>query len=268
MLRKEEVKKALESEGLEFEFTENYKGQGVIILSYTYGQGKNKVSPIFYYEEFTSIQDFMSAIHKYKNEKFEYDFSEFLDFDSSKDYIFLNFIRNPNKDMIFYKIEDFYLVPTLMKDDYLTVLTHPLLKAWGKTEADVMKIAEENSEKRHYLFQSLDSLLEEIVEHPDVNEKSGVYILNYDDIERWAGATILLNKKILQRVSSQIGSFYILPSSTEEILLVPSNEPWLETSQQLREMVRVVNDSVVEKRVLLSYNIFFYDRKKKTMVTV
>ena len=53
---------------------------------------------------------------------------------------------------------------------------------------------------------------------------------------------------------------YILPSSVNEVLLVRASE--LEDGvDELKEMVRDANETVVAEKDILSYNVYHYDKE-------
>jgi len=66
---------------------------------------------------------------------------------------------------------------------------------------------------------------------------------------------------LLKTFSNRFGSFYILPSSTDESLFVP-----ISTNVELIDLKRIVrdaNESVVEPDLFLSNSVYYYDNEKK-----
>ncbi|MDD4112525.1 MAG: DUF5688 family protein [Herbinix sp.] len=88
------------------------------------------------------------------------------------------------------------------------------------------------------------------------NNESKMYVLtNKIGIN---GATCLLYKDELNNFSKKIGSsFYILPSSIHELILVPSIKPI--PKEELLKMVKEVNETEVPKEEILSDNVYYYD---------
>ena len=71
------------------------------------------------------------------------------------------------------------------------------------------------------------------------------------------GASILLFEDELASVAEKMhGDFYILPSSVHEVLAVPED---LMKDQELKEMVKNINDSEVAEEEILSYTIYKYN---------
>ena len=76
--------------------------------------------------------------------------------------------------------------------------------------------------------------------------------------EKLYGANGLLRKDLLKKYAERIGKdLYILPSSVHELLVVPKGFVDVE---QLREMVREVNDNEVDDVDILSYTVYEYNR--------
>ena len=73
------------------------------------------------------------------------------------------------------------------------------------------------------------------------------------------GASVLLYKNLLKELSDTIDeSFYILPSSIHEIILVPSGSSLSKTNLNL--MVQDVNQKEVSPMERLSDHVYFYNR--------
>ena len=53
-------------------------------------------------------------------------------------------------------------------------------------------------------------------------------------------------------------SFYILPSSIHETILVPDSGQY--TPHELQEIVKSANRTVVERKEFLSDSVYYYDR--------
>ena len=130
---------------------------------------------------------------------------------------------------------------------------------------EIMDIAHRNTENQKYrlqnLFQATFSMLsdDELKEaFDDEYADDGVMLLtNMKGID---GANVITSPKILKEVSEQLNSsFYILPSSRHELIIVPDCygiEP-----KYLTEMVREVNKNLDEKD-FLSDNIYHYNAQK------
>ena len=81
------------------------------------------------------------------------------------------------------------------------------------------------------------------------------------------GAAAVLYPSVLSALAKRLdGSFYLLPSSIHEFIAVPFKREY--APEELREIVREVNESQVEEEEYLSDQIYYYDRDKKVIVKV
>lgn len=71
------------------------------------------------------------------------------------------------------------------------------------------------------------------------------------------GAAVIRYPGFLERISRKIGSFYILPSSVHEVLLMPEREA--PEARELNEMVRIINRMEVAPSDRLSDQAYHYD---------
>ena len=77
------------------------------------------------------------------------------------------------------------------------------------------------------------------------------------------GASVIAEKTYLDEMYRYMGGeYYILPSSIHEVLLYPKNDEHLE---EIRRMVREVNDTVVNIRDKLSDEVLEYNGHKLTI---
>ena len=82
-----------------------------------------------------------------------------------------------------------------------------------------------------------------------------MYILT--NIYKVNGASMLLDSDMMQKVMEEVGSdFFILPSSSHEVLIVPADSGM--QSSDLEMMVREVNDTEVSDTEILSYHVYRY----------
>ena len=75
------------------------------------------------------------------------------------------------------------------------------------------------------------------------------------------GAAYIAFDDILSEIKNKLNeNFYILPSSINEVLIIPES---FVTPNFVKEMIRDVNSTVVTKIDKLSDNIYFYNREIK-----
>ena len=84
-----------------------------------------------------------------------------------------------------------------------------------------------------------------------------MYVLS--NKSRINGASCILYKDILKDFAMVVDKdLYVLPSSIHEVILLPSDGT--QESEQLKEMVREINQSQVEKEEVLSDSVYYYRR--------
>ena len=129
---------------------------------------------------------------------------------------------------------------------------------FGITHEEMKKTAVDNTEKLFPAeFQTLSEVLKDFPCAPDpsVHGLPSLYILSNKD--RYNGAACVLYKNILERIQKTLQSgFYILPSSVNEVLIVP--DALGSDEEYLKQMVSNVNRNYVPEIEFLSDNIYHY----------
>lgn len=141
------------------------------------------------------------------------------------------------------------------------------LDTWGITKNQLLEDAAVNtSRKLPYSFQGMESLIAELTGQEEIQnsqEEEFMYVLTNE--EKYFGAAALLYPHVLAHIGSVLKkNFFVLPSSVHECILVPDLGHY--TRLELMKMVREVNQNQVEEEEILSYEIYYYDRKRETLV--
>ena len=92
-----------------------------------------------------------------------------------------------------------------------------------------------------------------------VEDEVTTYILtNQKEVD---GAIYFMSPEVVGAIAEALeDDLYILPSSVNEVLLVRASE--LEGGvDELKEMVRDVNETVVSEKDILSYSVYYYDKE-------
>ena len=92
-----------------------------------------------------------------------------------------------------------------------------------------------------------------------VEDEVTTYILtNQKEVD---GAFYLMSQELVGAIAEMLeDDLYILPSSVNEVLLVRASE--LEDGvDELKEMVRDANETVVSEKDILSYSVYHYDKE-------
>ena len=140
-----------------------------------------------------------------------------------------------------------------------------LLECWNVSVDTVKEYAFANIDTKSFTFSDMLSVMFNIVADLDNAEEmekylretpNSMYVLS--NKARMNGASAILSNATLNKVKESIGEdFFIIPSSVHELLIVPQStfaEP-----NDLRQMVKEVNDTELEQNDKLSYDVFFFN---------
>ena len=177
--------------------------------------------------------------------------------------VFLRLINTErNKDFIqgkpHFEVEDLTAVFTYRIDSPApgtiaeTVITEDLCDMWGIPSGMLRAYANKNIKDASYLF-------EDVAKSAGFPVSLGIYVLT--NIENVHGAYEMLNPIALEAVREKIGDFYILPSSINELIVVPKEAG--DRPEGLREIVRTINAEEVKPEEQLSDSIYEYDSIQK-----
>ena len=163
----------------------------------------------------------------------------------------------------------------LVSEDELgmaSMLVHNVhLRLWDVTVEELYKAARENTPKLmpHTIKSMAEVLLEiEESENPEgfdrdehmeeYADKVPMYVLSNE--KRVEGAACMLYHNLIRNFSDITGSsLYIIPSSVHELLLLPTKDT--EEKEEIRSMIKEVNDMQVSGDEILSYTLYYYDRE-------
>ena len=82
--------------------------------------------------------------------------------------------------------------------------------------------------------------------------------------EKYFGAYSIFYPNVQQHVADVLNtSYFVLPSSIHEMILVPDSG--LYTPRELQDMVKSVNQTQVDPRETLSDSVYYYDHKSKKL---
>lgn len=234
--------------------------------------GLSDITPIFYFSDLyskyvsgrkidTILRDIAKIItNDNQPELFkEVDFS----YDSVKDKIILQVInKDINKELLKDAVSrdclDLAIIYRIILEDEeiegSAIVNEQLILQWDKTEEDIYKVAYENTKKlRPFKVKSIMAALGLKGEEKDDN----LYVATNNGKEY--GATAILYPEILKEGVELLGdSFYIIPSSIHEVLLLKVDER--NTPKELAKLIKATNDNVLDKDDILSYKLYFYDK--------
>ena len=214
-----------------------------------------------------------------------FDDSIITDYNLAKEHIIMKLInRDLNKDLL----EKVPFVPYLdlaivfvcslgdLSKEYSGVLIHhSQMQDWGITRSELYRVAKENTQRfLPYFFTDMNVFLKEYLDDStDINQddygekvvplpKTKMYLLtNHIKV---LGATALLYDGILEEISDQLNSsFILLPSSVHEVLIVPVENR--KEMEHYSNMVQEVNATQLSPDEVLSDHAYYYSRKYKVL---
>ena len=94
---------------------------------------------------------------------------------------------------------------------------------------------------------------------PDADDMVKMYVLTNKD-SNYGASQILLHES-LDEIAERLGEsrMYVIPSSVHEVLVIPVRGECIDIANMIRE----VNDTVVSREDILSYNLYLYDAEDK-----
>lgn len=146
------------------------------------------------------------------------------------------------------------------------LVTNNLMDRMGVSHEQLRADALENSpEIRPVVIMGMNEVMKEMI-GPEVYEMFGIsddaeetmYVATVPD--KNSGAGVIAYQDFMDQAAERVGGdFFVLPSSINEILLVPDNGDM--TADALRDMVKDVNAKEVSPEERLSDNVYHYDSK-------
>lgn len=136
---------------------------------------------------------------------------------------------------------------------------------WGCSTAQLMQLAQRNTPQL-FPAQAVDMedilrrMLEEAGEQTeDLEFPQEIRMKVLTNDRKVNGAAVLMYPGMLRSVAQELDAdLYILPSSVHEVIVVPADVP---QSDELRQMVREVNETQVAPEEVLSGEVYYYDRR-------
>lgn len=201
------------------------------------------------------------------------------DYDQVKNHTFFRLVPGDSpvlKEAPHRKIQDMALVVSAhlvdFSDDHgksVVVVTKPLMEMYGIDEKQLFEDAEKNSvSKEPIVFTPLVDMIKNLIKNDEVPSPEEVGIVTYIATNKsgFHGAAVAAYPEFLDQAAETIGgSFYMLPSSVHEFILIKDDgKP---NAKDLNRMIKNVNETVLEPRDFLSNQCYHYDAKTKVLET-
>lgn len=196
------------------------------------------------------------------------------DYEKMKPYLAIQIIGlENNADMLskipHQRMEDLAIVYRFRVSDIpngqaSVLVTDKLLESYGITKEQLQKDALEMVQKNEPVtIKNMDEMIYEITEGSMgtlENPASPIWVATNNS--QFHGASVIAYPDFMEQAAEKLNdSFYLLPSSTHEVLLIPDSYDL--KAQELKEMVTVINASDVSPEDKLTDNAYHYDSESK-----
>lgn len=270
------------------------KNNGVVLRGLTVTQDDSNISPTIYlnsyYEEYIKgratlvnvVNDVMDTYRRNKVNQ-SVDMRYFLNYESVKERVIYKLVNTEkNKELLedvphieFLDLSIIFQCLVAQEDlGRASILMHNVhLKLWEVSVDTLYQAAKENTQRlQEYEIKGITEVLrdimcaeevENIADEDCISAFSGsvpMYVLSNKN--RVEGAACMLYPNLIRDFAEAIqSSFYIIPSSIHELLLLPTEH--LEESQEIKHMIREINDTQVSVEEVLSYSLYLYDKEEQ-----
>ncbi len=270
------------------------KNNGVVLRGLTVTQDDSNISPTIYlnsyYEEYIKgratlvnvVNDVMDTYRRNKVNQ-SVDMCYFLNYESVKERVIYKLVNTEkNKELLedvphieFLDLSIIFQCLVAQEDlGRASILIHNVhLKLWEVSVDTLYQAAKENTQRlQEYEIKGITEVLrdimcaeevENIADEDCISAFSGsvpMYVLSNKN--RVEGAACMLYPNLIRDFAESIqSSFYIIPSSIHELLLLPTEH--LEESQEIKHMIREINDTQVSVEEVLSYSLYLYDKEEQ-----
>ncbi len=271
--------------------------QGVVIRDMT---APNNTAPILYLDEYyangfeadeTAIM-IMGDYEAVINTTVPFDVSEIMNFEAVKDRLFFRVInRNYNEadlqDKPYYEFAQDLAVLFYVDVAYGIVdVTNALYDLWNVDGDTLLEVAKQNGKRKYpvELVPVVEAIVQEFsdMQIAVMKTESGNGDLTNEEFRQFMiasqenvplyiwragnefGASVLLYDEI-ESVQERIGNkFYILPSSTGEVLVLPYADEY--RVSELKEMVAEINSQYLHPEQILSENVYIVTEQGEIFV--
>ncbi len=262
------------------------KNNGIVLDGLTIRESSETAAPIIYlekyyerYQEGEILEDLLSEIAEQRagaslSDSFSLD--SITDFQKAKDHIVCR-VCNLDSNLELLKTRPHKIMDDLAVTYHVLLdsgpaglasvaVTNELLSDYGITRDKLHAIAMENTAKLlPPLFLTMEDMMGNLfgITEDDpfsktedfTSKHSPMYVLT--NRERTNGASAMLDPDLMDRIRDHAGDYYILPSSTHEVLIVPKDGSV--SLENLEQLVHDVNRNEVSPEERLSDHVYSYD---------
>lgn len=171
------------------------------------------------------------------------------------------------QDAAYLPFEDLAKVFYIRVDENVRIkVTKPMYSQWGVNLEELEKTARENmQEKLPPRLLNLEACPFPLENARNCLAETGSLtgrLYNLTNAEFHLGAAVMFYPGVMEQITQRMKEpFYILPSSVDDLMLVPKREEI--TLSDVRDLVRIANREAVSPEDFLSDNVYCYDSKTR-----
>ena len=254
------------------------KNNGIMLYALTVLEDEINISATIYLEPYyevyedTGMEYILSRLERvYEENKPEqsFDISKILDYESIKENLrakLVNYELNKDflKDVPHRRFLDLAIVAflelesnKLIEGQATITVKDNLQKAWGVEAGDIIDAALDNI-KGDITLDSMGDYIDLSMFEADENLIDMYIVTNRLKLH---GAVAMLQKDRLKEFADnlKVDTLTIIPSSVHECIIINDKDAQKD-NEELREMVKEVNETIVSDQDILSNNVYIYNR--------
>lgn len=261
------------------------KNNGVRLQGLQITAGERNIVPVIYLEYFlaayedgvtmTKIVEKILQVYREEVPELDFDVAFFRKFENVRERICYRLIRRdgneelladiPYVEFLDLAICFFYSYPGEQFGEGVIVLHNSHLDMWKVSIKELMKLAEINTPRIYPgELKSMAEIMRESVEYDDGEYPEDGMLEILTNTLKSHGAACLLYPRLLEKIASKRKeSFYIIPSSVHEVLLLKDTGEV--DAINIRKIIKEINERVVAREEILSDNLYFYDFSSKSV---
>ncbi len=261
------------------------KNNGVLMQGLTIMRKGGNVSPTVYLDSFYELMKEgmdmgkivakILAVYVRGLPRGSVDMEFFRDFEKVKDRIVYRLVNReknrelleeiPHVDFLDLAICFYYSYEHPELGEGMILIHNDHMAMWKTDHRELMQLAERNTPRlMQSQLSSMDNAMQDILDKEqlaelrEMQQETGRYLYVLSNTKHIQGAAVILYPGILAEAAKHLGgSFYILPSSIHEVLLLPDDGQ--SSGQELHEMIAEINRSQLQEEEVLSDYAYRYD---------
>lgn len=203
--------------------------------------------------------------------------NEILDYEQVKDKLWIRLISSEcyqkyYGNAVVRQFHDMYQMISINYGDYSIVVFNEHLEEYGIKEDEIFADALDSMMKSEGIeLTSLANIImpgdESIVEFDEFDDEMAPMWCLSNQLKNY-GASVILYPGALEKIAETWDdSFYVIPSSVHEFLLIPTREFEIMgmDKNHMRGLIKEINRTMVDEKDRLSDNLYYYDHETKTL---